>query len=158
LEIKTMGWQIGVLAIVTTFAFASDAVARTPSPSKRTVHHGQVSGTHHPGDVYRGYRGGLVYAPGAQGTGNGRRAHFADLVGDPESGYGFYPLPLEYRIGAWRYRLRHPRAWWENPVYFAVAADAARYNDWIPADQGYRYGVFNPIDGVGTPFFGGYYR
>jgi hypothetical protein len=29
--------------------------------------------------------------------------------------------------------------------------------DWIPADRGYHYGVFNPVDGVGTPFFGGYY-
>ena len=41
---------------------------------------------------------------------------------------------------------------------FAIAADAARYNYWLPvANGGYRYGVFNPIDGVGTPFFAGYY-
>jgi hypothetical protein len=38
-----------------------------------------------------------------------------------------------------------------------LAADAVRYNDWIPANQGYRYGVFDPVEGVGTPFFGGYY-
>ena len=31
-------------------------------------------------------------------------------------------------------------------------------NYWLPvANSGYRYGVFNPIDGVGTPFFAGYY-
>lgn len=99
-----------------------------------------------------------MYAPGAQGAGYGRRAHFADLVGDPESGYGFYPLPLQYRLGAARYRMYHPTPWWHNPVYYAIAADAARYNYWIPANQGYRYGVFNPNDGVGTPFFAGYYR
>jgi hypothetical protein len=44
-----------------------------------------------------------------------------------------------------------------KPVLFAIAADAMRYYAWIPANQGYRFGVFNPIDGVGTPFFGGYY-
>ncbi len=85
------------------------------------------------------------------------RTRFVALVGDPDSGLGFYPLPIRYRIGAWRYRLRHRRPPWQNPVLFAIAADAARYNYWIPADQGYRYGVFNPVDGVGTPFFGGYY-
>ena len=53
--------------------------------------------------------------------------------------------------------MRHQRPPWQNPVLFAIAADAARYNYWVPANQGYRYGVFNPVDGVGTPFFGGYY-
>ena len=52
---------------------------------------------------------------------------------------------------------QHQRPPWDNPVLFAIAADASRYNDWIPTNQGYRYGVFNPEDGVGTPFFGGYY-
>jgi hypothetical protein len=152
------GWQLGVLAIVTTFAFASDAAAQAPSPPKKAAHHRQVSGARHHGYVYRGYRGQLVYAPGAEGPGSGRRGHFVALVGDPESGYGFYPLPLQYRLGAARYRMYHPRPWWHNPVYFAIAADAARYNDWIPANRGYRYGVFNPVDGVGTPFFAGYYE
>jgi len=80
------------------------------------------------------------------------------LAGDPESGFGFYPLPIHYRIGAWRYRVSHQRPPWQNPVLFAIAADAARYNYWIPTDQqSYHYGVFNPYDGVGTPFFAGYY-
>ena len=81
-----------------------------------------------------------------------------DLAGDPESGFGFYPLPIRYRIGAWRYRVSHQRPPWQNPVLFAIAADAARYNYWIPTDQpSYHYGVFNPYDGVGTPFFAGDY-
>ncbi|MGQ0446416.1 MAG: hypothetical protein ACT4O2_15155 [Beijerinckiaceae bacterium] len=87
----------------------------------------------------------------------GRGGHFVALVGDPGSGLGFYPLPIRYRLGAWRYRLTHRRPYWQNPVLFAIAADAARYNAWIPGNRGYRYGVFNPVDGVGTPFFGGYY-
>ncbi len=37
-----------------------------------------------------------------------------------------------YRIGAWRYRLTHRRPYWQTPVLFAIAADAARYNYWIP--------------------------
>lgn len=43
-----------------------------------------------------------------------------------------------------------------KPVLFAIAADAARYNYWIPGNRDYVYDVFNPYDGVGTPFFGGY--
>jgi hypothetical protein len=50
-------------------------------------------------------------------------------------------------LSHWRYRLRHQRPPWQNPVLFAITADAARY----------RYGVFDPVEGVGTPFFGGYY-
>jgi hypothetical protein len=56
--------------------------------------------------------------------------------------------------------VRHPARFVQSrchPVLFAIAEDAARYNYWVPANQGYRYGVFNPVDGVGTPFFGGYY-
>jgi len=87
----------------------------------------------------------------------GRTGRFVALVGDPDSGLGFYPLPIKYRIGAWRYRVSHRRPPWQNPVLFAIAADAARYNYWVPANEGYRYGVFDPVEGVGTPFFGGYY-
>jgi hypothetical protein len=150
------GWKVWVLAIVSTFAFASAVAAQAPSPSKRSVHHRQVyrhvSSTH-----YRSYirgigRGGHIFYT------TGQRGHYIDLAGDPESGFGFYPLPVRYQIGAWRYRVRHQRPPWQNPVLFAIAADAARYNYWIPTDQqSYHYGVFNPYDGVGTPFFAGYY-
>lgn len=102
-------------------------------------------------------RGHLAFAPQAYGKGRGRRAGGVDLVGDPYSGYGFYPLPIEIRIAAARYRQRYGSPWWRNPVLAAVAADALRTPCYIPANQGYRCGVFNPIDGVGTPFFAGYY-
>jgi hypothetical protein len=145
------GWKAGVLAIVTVFACASGAAAaKEPSPSKGT--HRQVM---HPRSYIRSLgQGGLrERAPRAWGRGTG----FVDLAGDPDSGLGFYPLPIHYRLGAWRYRLMHRRPYWQNPVLFAIAADAARYNYWIPGNRDYRYGVFNPYDGVGTPFFGGYY-
>jgi len=42
----------------------------------------------------------------------------------------------------------HQRPPWQNPVLFAIAADAARYNYWIPTDQqSYHYGI-QPYDGV----------
>ena len=56
----------------------------------------------------------------------GRTGRFVELVGDPDSGLGFYPLPIRYRIGAWRYRVPPQRPPWQNPVLFAIAADAAR--------------------------------
>jgi hypothetical protein len=147
------GWKAGVLAIVAVFAFASYAAAKAPSRSKGTVHYKQVM---HPRSYIRSlghgdWRG--LTARRAHGRGTG----YVALVGDPDSGLGFYPLPIRYRIGAWRYRVRHQRPPWQNPVLFAIAADAARYNYWVPANQGYRYGVFDPVEGVGTPFFGGYY-
>jgi len=158
LEIRAMrrGWMVWVLAIVSTFAFASAAAAQASSPSKRSVHYRQVyrhvSGTHYRTSIRGIGRGGHIFYT------TGRRGHYIDLAGDPESGFGFYPLPIRYRIGAWRYRVSHQRPPWQNPVLFAIAADAARYNYWIPTDQqSYHYGVFNPYDGVGTPFFAGYY-
>jgi hypothetical protein len=99
----------------------------------------------------------LTYGAPARGGWRGHRTGFADLVGDPESGLGFYPLPVQYRIAARRYRLSHRRPPWQNPVYFAMMADAARYNYWLPANREYAYGIYNPYDGVGTPFFPGYY-
>jgi hypothetical protein len=146
------GWKAGVLVIVTVVACASGAAAKEPSPSKGT-HYRHVM---HPRSYIRSLgHGGLRdhYARRAHGRGTG----FVDLAGDPDSGLGFYPLPIHYRLGAWRYRLMHRRPYWQNPVLFAIAADAARYNYWIPGNRDYRYGVFNPYDGVGTPFFGGYY-
>ncbi|MGH6847247.1 MAG: hypothetical protein ACREC0_07370 [Methylocella sp.] len=147
------GLKAWVLAIVTVFAFASYAAAEAPSWSKGTVHYKRVMRPH---SYIRSLRQEGWRNLTARRT-HGRRTDYVALVGDPDSGLGFYPLPIHYRIGAWRYRLTHRRPPWQNPVLFAIAADAARYNDWIPANQGYRYGVFNPVDGVGTPFFGGYY-
>ena len=143
-------WTIGVLAIAAAFAFVP-AAAQASTPHKGTAAHRHAGSPSHRTyirSVGRGER--ALYT-------TGRKGHMIDLVGDPESGFGFYPLPVRYRIGAARYRATHPRPPWDNPVLFAIAADASRYYDWIPTNQGYRYGVFNPEDGVGTPFFGGYY-
>ncbi|MGH6843381.1 MAG: hypothetical protein ACRECU_01380, partial [Methylocella sp.] len=122
------GWKGWVLAIVTAFACASAAAARAPSPSKGTVDHRHVSGTLHRSYIRSIGYGSRLYGRRAHGVFRGRRTRFATLVGDPDSGLGFYPLPLPYRIGAWRYRLRNRRPPWQNPVLFAIAADAARYN------------------------------
>ncbi len=149
------GLILGVFVIVSLFAWASAAGAQ--APVKRNPAHRHASLTR---SYIRslGPHGRIVYANRAHRLGRGHGTGYADLVGDPDSGLGFYPLPIRYRIGAWRYRVMHPRPPWDNPVIYAIAADAARYDYWTPvADQGYRYGVFNPYDGVGTPFFGGYY-
>jgi hypothetical protein len=151
---------IWVAAIGLTFAFATDAPAQAPPPAQGSVYHVQTSGKSR-----RSYLRSLW--PSTRRAARGHRAHwvsgrhrshYAALVGDPGSGLGFYPLPTQYRIGAWRYRQRHQRPPWDNPVLFAIMADAVRYDyAWVPANQGYRYGVFDPVEGVGTPFFGGYY-
>jgi hypothetical protein len=146
------GWKAGVLAIAAMFAFVPAAAAKAHAPSKRTVSYRHAGGmSRHTYIRGLGPGGRIAYAH------RGHRIGFAELVGDPDSGLGFYQLPIRYRIGAWRYRVQHQRPPWQNPVLFAIAADAARYNYWIPGNRDYRYGVFNPYDGVGTPFFGGYY-
>ncbi len=144
-----------ISSVLAVGALALAAPAQAAPAKTKSTDEGRPSLSRHP-------HGRLVYAPasrrGASGRGAiGRGAGFADLVGDPDSGLGFYPLPARYRIGARRYRLRHERPPWQNPVLFAIAADAARYSYWIPANREYRYGVFNPYDGLGTPFFAGYY-
>jgi hypothetical protein len=150
-------WTMWILAIVMTAAFASDAAAKASRPPKEAIHHRHAAKLH--GSYLRSLGPGAIgYPHRAHGGLRWRGTRFADLVGDPGSGLGFYPLPLHYRVGAWRYRLHHWRPPWQNPVLFAIMADATRYYyDWVPANQGYRYGVFDPIEGVGTPFFGGYY-
>jgi hypothetical protein len=155
LEIRAMrrSWKARVLAIVTSFAFVSGAAAQAPLPSTGIVHHGKVSGKYH-----RSVRHGGIGVTYAHKFSRGHGTGFAELVGDPESGLGFYPLPMQYRIGAWRYHVRNWRPPSQNPVLFAMAADAARYNYfWATPAQAYRYGVYNPYDGVGTPYFAGYY-
>jgi hypothetical protein len=136
-----------VVAIVATFACASAAAAQQSKGShhRHVALHGGYVGAMRPGAVYA--------SPG----------HYTALVGDPGSGAGFYPLPYQYRVGAWRYRTQEqpPLPPWinPNPVIAAAQAQAVRYYGWgdpTPASD-YRYGVYNPIDGVGSPFFAGYY-
>jgi hypothetical protein len=138
-----------VVAIVATFAWASAAAAQ--EPSKASHHHRHVASN---GGYVGPIKPGAVYSS---------RGHYAALVGDPGGGAGFYPLPYQVRVGAWRYRTQEqpPLPPWinPNPVIAAAQAQAVRYYGWgdpIPADD-YRSGVYNPIDGVGSPFFAGYY-
>jgi hypothetical protein len=109
--------------------------------------------------AYRGKNGHIGFARGVTGVAAGQ-GRYADLVGDSESGLGFYQLPEPYRAGAERYRWTHrPYGPYGNPVQQAVIDDAVRTGAFTPtsAVNGYRYGVYDPIDGVGTPFFAGYY-
>jgi hypothetical protein len=158
LETRNMrlGWKAGVIAAVMAVAFASGAAAQTPPSHKTSTAQKHASATPHHG--YGHGRARVGYAPGTVGARYGHRGHYANLVGDPHSGLGFYALPLQYRVGAWRYRMRTTPPPWANPVRSAVAADAIRTWSWIPTEAtSYRYGVFDPNEGVGTPFFAGYY-
>ncbi len=96
---------------------------------------------------------GVAYAP--QGS-----TGFVDLSEDGASGAGFYPLPRQYRTGALQERRRRPAQYAAGPgaIATAVESEAIPYD----FDEGYAFGhghgVFSPMDGVGTPFFGGYYQ
>jgi hypothetical protein len=159
-------WMLACLAIVAASAATAGAAAKAPSPARHAApaalsrHPSDHGAAHAPRAVRAriGYAPRAYLAPRASGLTRGRRQGVADLVGDPYSGFGFHPLPLEIQIGAARYRLTHRRPPWLNPVLSAMAADAIRNPCWIPAGQYYRCGVYNPIDGLGTPFFAGYYR
>lgn len=139
-----------VIAVIATFAFGSAASVTTASAKPR---HHHVAKHHHFHKV--GHRVG--YLPrGASGRGRG----YAELVGDPHSGFGFYPLPMRYRVGAWRHHMRHrgEPPWIRNGVIYAMMADAARYNwYWSTPIDDYRYGVYSAFDGLGTPYFAGFY-
>jgi len=111
-------------------------------------------------DIGRGPRGHVGYAHVETGVTFRHGRRYVDLVGDSRSGLGFYPLPASIRAGAERYRIAHSYYGpYGNPVQQAVIDDSVRSWAWTPtsAVNGYRYGVFDPIDGVGTPFFAGYY-
>jgi hypothetical protein len=153
-------WTVACVALAAAFLMASDAAAKASLPSKRGPTYGKAGSTLQRGSsaAPRQVRSRVAYAPRAYGVTRGPRTVFADIVGDPDSGYGFYPLPPEVQYRAARYRAVHRRFWWQNPVVSAMAADAVRNPCFIPANQAYRCGVFNPIDGVGSPFFAGYYR
>jgi hypothetical protein len=151
------GGFAALVVIAVTFAFASAAAAqgrahhRTHLASRHHVHHAyrHVHGVRH--------HGRLSYLPlGSSERGRG----YVELAGDPESGLGFYPLPYRYRVGAWRYNMRHRAPpWITNGVLYAEMADRARYgySYWTTPAHDYRYGVYSPYDGVGTPYFAGYY-
>ncbi len=125
-------------------------------PAAAQTHH-----KHHVAHAHRygGSHGGSIgYLPmGASGRGAG----YKELVGDPGSGVGFYALPTRYRIGAYRYHQRGGGVppYIRNGVLYAMMADQARYWYWnaTPVVDSYKYGVYDPYEGVGTPYSGGYY-
>lgn len=140
------------LTAIATLAFAYMAIAAQASEatkgtraSHRHAHSGNAS---------------VRYA-----AGEGRRHHargssgFTDLSQDSESGAGFYPLPTQYRIGAAQERQRRAIQY-RDAIGTAMASEAIGYD----FDQGFGFvntnshGVFDPVDGYGTPFFAGYYN
>lgn len=139
-----------LVLLAAAFAFASAAAAQ--GRVHRKAHH------HHRHYVHKvRHHGRIGYLPrGASERGRG----YVELAGDPESGLGFYPLPYHYRVGAWRYKMRHRAPpWISNGVLYAEMADQARYgySYWTTPAHAWKYGVYNPYDGWGTPYFAGYY-
>ena len=117
---------------------------------------------HHHAAHYSHYRtiGGMSVGVMQPGKVYSRQGHYQELVGDPHGGVGFYPLPYQYRVGAWRYHMRNAPPPWAVPPVIAAARDQAVENySWeMPTpESAYSYGVYNPVDGVGSPFFAGYY-
>ncbi len=138
------------LAIIAALAllFGAPEVASATSKHADAHHHKHLSANSASGRV----RGRI--------TANRHTTGFAALVGDRSSGLGFYPLPWQYRVGAWRARQRQAMESY-YAVHSAVAADATGYDYLFPGGGGYglthHHGVFNPVDGYGSPFFAGYY-
>jgi hypothetical protein len=135
------------LAIIAAFALAGAAPLqasehRSGAAGHRVHGHAVLSGP------------AVLYAHGRAPRGRARVGHFAELVGDPDSGAGFYPLPWVYRVGAWRAHQRQAFNSY-NAIRFAIMSQAM-YSYVFPYNDN-RPGVFNPYDGYGTPFFAGYY-
>ncbi len=136
------------LTLAAALAALGHAAAANPSQTKAQKRAAQQS------------HSGVAYA------GRGSSAGYVDLSEDSASGAGFYPLPRQYRTGALHERQNRPveYAGERNPIGFAIQSEAIGYDyDWgVPFGDGYAFsnshGVFDPVDGVGTPFFGGYYN
>lgn len=139
------------LAILASLAFAGAAPALASATSKHLHRH---VGAGHMGVSYAAGRAGGRHSVGRRGSG------FAALVGDPDSGLGFYPLPPQYRAGAARERQRRAIQY-SNDIRYAIASEAIGYDYMFPGGGdgfGHHHGIFDPIDGYGTPFFAGFYN
>lgn len=132
------------LAVITALAFAFAAPGEASAQSAASAH---------PRHAGRHARVSYAAAPGSAGQSSG----YVDLSEDGQSGAGFYALPQPYRRAARQQRAIQYRGE-RNAMGVAIASEAIGYD----YDEGYAFGnahgVFNPGDGVGTPFFGGYYN
>jgi hypothetical protein len=156
------------LAVIAMLAFVGAAPAPASAASQQTgkqtgAHskaHGKVHGKQAGAQRAKG-RSARAKSPRARLTTLGNSSGFVALVGDKSSGYGFYPLPWHYRVGAWRWRQQRA-ARSAEALGVAVASTAVySYGYGFPGGYGYglsnHHGVFNPVDGYGSPFFAGYY-
>ncbi len=139
-----MRWKLGFLPV---FAIAATVGLMSAASAQTSAHH---KGHHHQSGTI-GY-----LPPGASGLGPG----YQELSGDPDGGVGFYPLPYQIRVGAWRYHMRQASVpgFIRNGVLYAMVMNRYRYDYWwaTPANS-WRYGVNDPFQGFGTPYFAGYY-
>jgi hypothetical protein len=83
---------------------------------------------------------------------------FAPLIGDRQSGFGFYP-PAG-RAYAYRYGRGYDRQTTKEAMREALINQGA-YSFYgtgggVPSER-HAHSMFNPVDGYGTPFFAGYY-
>jgi hypothetical protein len=100
---------------------------------------------------------GLHYAHGGdlrRQSGHHHGTHLAALVGDRESGLGFYPPVGPYYPHAWRQ--------WRQRNAVRDAIDSQAVYGYYGIGGGYdgerhAHNMFNPVDGYGSPFFAGYY-
>ncbi len=105
----------------------------------------------------------LKYAPAPagrdlRGKRGARAGHLVNLVGDRESGLGFYALPGRFRVHG--QPGREPGGAPGDAIRYAVATEAGTHYYSTAGDYGReRSGrtLFNPVDGYGSPFFAGYY-
>ena len=134
------------LALVAALAFAApvEASARPAAGAHRRHADDQL-------------RGRLSYAepPGRADA----PSSFLDPPQDGWNGAGFHSPPQPYRSDPRRGRvIEYARE--RNAIGAAIAIEAVGYD--FDRDHGYSVGnshsVFNPVEGVGTPFFGGYYN
>jgi hypothetical protein len=139
-----------ILAVIAMLGFA--LACSTPAGAAESSRHIRR---------HAGRHVGVSYAPTGRRLSGGQTSGFVPLVGDPDSGLGFYPLPQKYQVGAARYRQRRAIQY-ANDIHYAIASEAIGYDYLFPEDEGVgfgnHHGMFNPIDGYGTPFFAGYYH
>ncbi len=146
MRLRKMASKLAVVAAL-AFAFAAPAAASASQPAAGA--HRRHARDHSHGRVSYAETSGRTDAPSS----------FLDLPQDGWNGTGFHSPPQPYRSDARRRRvIGYARE--RNAIGASIARDAVSYD--FDRDHGYAFGnshsVFNPVDGVGTAFFGGYYN